>query len=275
MQTLKVVTDERVKADVGLSCIQRGPLVYCVEAQDCIVKETGKAPRNLHSIVLADDAQLTPEFQPDLLNGVMTIKGTLKQCVLNKDGSVTTNDVDCTAIPYYSWANRGFSPMAVYFPRTVEAATPLAPPTIASEAKATASFVNRQPAGPVELVQDGVFPKHKDDNDCPRWHWWSRTTKGKPQWIAYEFKQPATVKKVSVYWFDDTGIGECRVPKSWKLLYKTESGDWKEVPNPSGYDCKTWDWSVTTFDPVTTSGLKIEIESQPNYAGGIHEWTVE
>ena len=72
-----------------------------------------------------------------------------------------------------------------------------------------------------------------------------------------------------------TGIGECRVPKSWKLLYKTESGDWKEVPNPSSYDCKTWDWSVTTFDPVTTSGLKIEIESQPNYAGGIHEWTVE
>ena len=276
MQTLKVVTDERVKADVGLACIQRGPLVYCVEAQDCVEKDSGKAPRNLHAIILADDAKLTPEFNADLLNGVMTIKGTLPEAIRDENGTVTFRDVDVCAIPYYSWANRGRSPMAVYFPRTVEAATPLAPPTLASEAKATASFINTDPAGPVEWIQDGVFPKAANDNDCPRWHWWSkRGTLGKPQWVAYEFKQPTTVKKVSVYWFDDTGIGGCRVPKSWKLLYKTESGDWKEVPNPSGYDCKTWAWSVTTFDPVTTTGLKIEIESQPNFAGGIHEWTVE
>ena len=128
MQTLKVVTDERVKADVGQACIQRGSLVYCIEAQDCVVKETGKAPSSLHALVLADDAPLTPEFQPDLLNGVMTVKGTLKECVRDGNGSVTTRDVDCVAIPYYSWANRGVSPMSVYFPRTVDAAAPVAAP---------------------------------------------------------------------------------------------------------------------------------------------------
>ena len=128
MQTLKVVTDERVKTDVGLSCIQRGPLVYCIEAQDCVVKETGKAPSNLHAIVLADNAPLSTEFRPDLLNGVMTVKGTLKECVQDENGTVTPRDVDCSAIPYFSWANRGLSPMSVYFPRTVNAATPLVPP---------------------------------------------------------------------------------------------------------------------------------------------------
>ncbi|MBR0237238.1 MAG: glycoside hydrolase family 127 protein [Thermoguttaceae bacterium] len=127
MQTLKVVTDERVKADVGLSCIQRGPLVYCIEAQDCVVKETGKAPSSLHALVLADDSPLSTEFRSDLLNGVMTVKGTLKECVQEENGTVTTRDVNCIAIPYYSWANRGLSPMLVYFPRTVDAATPVVP----------------------------------------------------------------------------------------------------------------------------------------------------
>jgi len=27
------------------------------------------------------------------------------------------------------------------------------------------------------------------------------------------------VKACEVYWFDDTGRGQCRVPESWKLLY--------------------------------------------------------
>ena len=38
-------------------------------------------------------------------------------------------------------------------------------------------------------------------------------------------------------WFDDTGRGECRVPQSWKLLYKA-GNDWKPVEEVSAYGVK-------------------------------------
>ena len=42
------------------------------------------------------------------------------------------------------------------------------------------------------------------------------------------FAKPATVSETQIYWFDDTGRGGVRVPKSWRLLYKDGNG-WKPV----------------------------------------------
>jgi hypothetical protein len=36
------------------------------------------------------------------------------------------------------------------------------------------------------------------------------------------------------YWLDDTGSGECRVPASWRLLYK-DGGGWKPVESSGPY----------------------------------------
>ena len=32
----------------------------------------------------------------------------------------------------------------------------------------------------------------------------------------------------SVYWFDDTGVGQCRVPAEWRLLWR-DGDEWKPV----------------------------------------------
>ena len=96
---------------------------------------------------------------------------------------------------------------------------------------------------------------------------------GKQEWVEYRFAKPTKVHAVEVYWFDDTGRGACRLPRSWTLSYR--DGDaWREVANPSEYGVEIDRYNRTTFDPITTGGLRIEIQSQERWAGGIHEWKV-
>ena len=57
---------------------------------------------------------------------------------------------------------------------------------------------------------------------------------GHAEWVECAFARPATVSEVEVYWFDDTGHGEVRVPASWRVLYK--DGDaWKPVDGREPY----------------------------------------
>jgi len=48
------------------------------------------------------------------------------------------------------------------------------------------------------------------------------------EWVQYDFSKPTTVSSVKVYWFDDTGQGECRIPESWQVLYRA-GHSWKPV----------------------------------------------
>jgi hypothetical protein len=64
----------------------------------------------------------------------------------------------------------------------------------------------------VEALSDGVLPKVSGDRGIPRFTW--RDHRGTTEWVAYRFEKPKTISEVEVYWFDDTGVGQCRVPKS-------------------------------------------------------------
>jgi DUF1680 family protein len=96
MPVRRVIANDAVAEDRGRVAIQRGPIVYAVEGVD----NAGR----IFDLVLADDAALRVEFRLDLLNGVAVIKG----------GGLT-------AVPYYSWANRGGGQMLVWLPRTAAA----------------------------------------------------------------------------------------------------------------------------------------------------------
>ncbi len=80
----RIKADERVSADRGRVALRYGPLIYCIESAD----------QNVDS-VLPPDAPLTTEWRPDLLGGVMVIRGKFA------DGK------PMLAIPYYTRANRG------------------------------------------------------------------------------------------------------------------------------------------------------------------------
>ena len=87
------------------------------------------------------------------------------------------------------------------------------------------------------------------------------------------FAKPSTVSETHVYWFDDTGHGGVRVPKSWRLLYK--DGDaWKPVDASGEYGVAKDRYNTVRFKPVTTSALRIELTMQPQVSAGVQEWKV-
>ncbi|MCL6100444.1 MAG: discoidin domain-containing protein, partial [Bacteroidetes bacterium] len=98
----------------------------------------------------------------------------------------------------------------------------------------------------------------------------SWTSKGQKEWVQFDFQKPEEVSQVEVYWFDDTGIGECRVPESWKVFYK-ENEKWVPVYTVDKYGVEKDKFNGVTFETARTAALKIEIQSRKDFAGGIHE----
>jgi hypothetical protein len=144
------------------------------------------------------------------------------------------------------------------------------PPTIASMSKASSPRTNYQFI--VNAINDQHEPKSSGDRGKRHFDWWP--AKGTNQWAQYDFAKPARVSAVEVYWFDDTGIGECRLPKSWQVLWR-DRGEWKSVTHPSGYDCEGNRYNRTTFDPVETDGLRLDVVLPERFSAGLLQWIVE
>jgi DUF1680 family protein len=113
MQVRKVIANPSLAEDAGKVALQRGPMMYCAEWKD----NDGK----VSNIVIPKNAVFTPTFRKDLLNGLTILNGrALKADSTDKS---KTQPVELTAIPYYSWANRGKGEMQVWFAET--ATTPI------------------------------------------------------------------------------------------------------------------------------------------------------
>ena len=92
--------------------------------------------------------------------------------------------------------------------------------------------------------------------------------------FEYDFGETHEISTVEVYWFDDTGIGQCRLPASWKVLY--HSGEkWVPVWTEESYGTDKDRYNKVVFETVRTQRVRLEIRSQPGWAGGIHEWRVK
>jgi uncharacterized protein len=279
----------KVKAQQGRIALMVGPVVYCVEQADNPGVKLGR-------ITVAPDVQPRAKSEPDLLGGVVTLTMPAREWADAK----TSRPVTIKAIPYYAWANREGGYMNVWLATDKQAALnptrerppspwpphvktkPKAParpkttkkPTIASTSRVSASFWNEgQRNLALWAVHDQIDPAHSNDRTIMWFHWWPH--KGTTEWVQYDFAKAETVSAVEVYWFDDTGTGNCRVPASWRLLYKTPAGQWKPVPAPSGYPCKKDTYNRTTFDAVETTALRLEAKLPPKFSSGILEWKVE
>jgi hypothetical protein len=143
----------------------------------------------------------------------------------------------------------------------------------AAKAKTSASHVFENDT--LAALNDGILPESSGDTDIPRFTWWDH--KGSAEWAQYDFETPQKVSGVSVYWFDDTGKGQCRKPQSWRLLYR-DGNEWKPVSAgaaASEYGTKLDTLNRVTFTPVQTTGLRIEVQLKEHFSGGILEWKVE
>lgn len=261
MEPRTVRANDKVAADKGRVAVERGPVVYCAEWPDNNF--------DVLSAYMNQNPKFEVEFQKDMLYGINTLKTDAQVLEYGKDGRLTTKDVKMTMIPYYAWAHRGRGNMSVWIAQDLEAARPIKPATIASLAKKDASHEPKQ----LYSVFDGLTPKDKDDRTIPYYHWWPK--EGTTEWITLELPEGTTVQNSTLYWFDDSPWGGCRVPKSWKIYYKDAQGNWVEVPNPTKYGTEPGIGNKVEFDPVKTTALKLEVVLPEKHAAGIYEWDVK
>jgi hypothetical protein len=262
MPIRRVVAHPELKADQGRVALQRGPIVFCLEGPD----NDGQV-RNL---VIADEAELKSESRPDLLNGVVVITGEAQFASRYLEGTVVLAGTKrFTAIPYYAWAHRGRAPMTVWPARELQAAQPEPADTLAYMSKTTASFVHAS----LPAIKDQVVPTSSGDSSAEQLDFWPH--KGTTEWLQFEWDRKHEVSGVKIYWFDDTGRGECHLPKAWRVLYRTAAGDFKPVKNRIPYDVGKDTFNKVRFEPVSTDALKVEITLQEGWSAGVQEVVIE
>ncbi|MBL7828562.1 MAG: glycoside hydrolase family 127 protein [Saprospiraceae bacterium] len=264
MQVRRIEANPKVEADMHHVALQRGPLMYCLEAKD------QSDPRIPH-LYLPDDEPITNTFEPGLLGGVTTLnfRGFVVNKIISPEKADLTT-VKLKAVPYYAWANRGKDFMRVWIPNNLRGARVAAQATVASESKISASegLQNALPA-----VADQFVPKNSNDQENPFVHWWPKF--GATEWLQYDFKKAEQLGTVRVYWFDDERSGGgCRVPASWRLLY-LENGEWKPVYAPGGFPVLIDAWNEVQFEPVKTTAMRLEMTFKEGVSGGVHEWEIK
>jgi len=261
MEARTVKANPAVEADRGKIAVERGPIVYCAEWSD--------NDFNIFSIILNKKPTFKVERKEDLLFGINTIQTDAQSLSYDAQGKLVTKEVKLNMIPYYAWAHRGSGDMAVWLPVDLSATRPAMPPTVASESKVNASHNVKS----ISAINDGLLPKDENDRTLPYYHWWPK--EGTTEWISYDFAAEKTVSRSTVYWFDDAPWGGCRVPKSWKIFYKDQKGEWLPVENTNAYGVEKGIGNEVIFKPVTTKAIKLEVKLAEKNAAGIFEWEVE
>ena len=112
-----------VTANSHCVALMRGPLLYCVEQAD-------NPEYDLRDIVLVSNASFAAGFEPNLLGGVVALRGPaqldppsdrwagrLYQTAIPR-AAETQQPRQVTAVPYHAWANREPGPMRVWLSAT-------------------------------------------------------------------------------------------------------------------------------------------------------------
>lgn len=105
MSLRRVVAHDNVVENRNKVALEYGPFVYCAEGID--------NEYSLDSVLLSDGSSLRAVMEKTSLGSMVVVKGTVPSLKQEKN-------LQFTAIPYFRWANRGVSPMKVWFPRKEE-----------------------------------------------------------------------------------------------------------------------------------------------------------
>jgi uncharacterized protein len=265
MPVRRVRANSKVEADLSRVALQRGPIVYAAEWPD-------SPDHHVRNIVLSDSQPLRAEWKPSLLRGVEVIEGKATAYRYASNRQLEHSEEAFIAIPYYAWANRGPGQMEVWIADQESAAHPAPFPSLASKSKVTTSGPTMAENGvrDPKLVADQEEPA--SSSDATSFYAWM-PKRGTQEWIQYDFPAESRVSSVDVYWFEEPGRGPIKLPSNWRLLYK-DAGQWKPVETSDSFGTAANSYNHVSFKPVTTGGLRLEVQLQADKSAGISEWRV-
>ncbi|HUA68264.1 MAG TPA: LamG-like jellyroll fold domain-containing protein [Candidatus Saccharimonadales bacterium] len=151
-------------------------------------------------------------------------------------------------------------------------------PTVTTNAAATqwgapyapgASYVNSSDT--LSAMNLGLNPTNSSEQ-MTRMTWWNH--EGTTEWVQATFNGLCQVSQMSVYWYDDVPIGGgCNLPQSWWVEYLVGT-NWVMATGASGYGVSANTYNTVTFNPVTTTAVRLYVQLQSGYSGGILGWRV-
>src|SRR5699024_8745954 len=133
----------------------------------------------------------------------------------------------------------------------------------------------------VNAVTDGEGRNSGGSQD-EVWATWSGD-KPDTQWLQYTWEEPVRINGTEIMFWSDTDPGAgtgVSVPESWNIQYlDPDSGEWTNVPDPSGYPTEPTGTNVTSFDAIVTTKLRATFNAYPDEEGtyaavGVSEWEV-
>jgi hypothetical protein len=153
----------------------------------------------------------------------------------------------------------------------VQRPLPLPPGATDLALTATPSASYTSPWTTVTAISNGIYPvQSNDDNDLtPYWGTWPDAGS---QYMELDWSQPVTTNGSSVYFADDGG--GLQLPASWTVQYWNGSA-FVNVSDPSSYPEADNTFNQVTFDPVTTTKLRVVMQAAPTAGGvGAIQWVV-
>ncbi len=107
-----IVAGSQLQYDAGRIALQRGPVLYCMEGAD----NNGE----VWNLIVPASTKFTTKEQQVLTEPVIALQGEVLSAKPSADGiSVVMEKRTVTAIPYYTWANRGANEMQVWLPSKI------------------------------------------------------------------------------------------------------------------------------------------------------------
>lgn len=159
------------------------------------------------------------------------------------------------------------------------AGTALASLTQASFAKTKAAPLNLALAAAVssssrtskaELasLNNGFTPANSEDSSRDALRFWKPK---KPQWVEYSWVKPVTIERVEVYWH--AAGSWLYLPQSYRVL-SWNGTEFQPIADAHGLGIAKDQFNITSFKPVQTTRLRLEITAEDQKPFGLLQWKV-
>ncbi|HVW58654.1 MAG TPA: beta-L-arabinofuranosidase domain-containing protein [Puia sp.] len=134
---------------------------------------------------------------------------------------------------------------------------------LAAIAAATGS---NRPSSSLEGLNDGVTPTPPGD----RWYNRAQQRRG-TQWVQYEWRQPVHINRIDLFFWDYGNM--VRLPQAYRITW-WDGSRWAPVSSPEGLGLVNDKYNTTTFNEVTTTRLRLELDSADRRTSTLVEWKV-
>lgn len=89
------------------------------------------------------------------------------------------------------------------------------------------------------------------------------------QWFQYDWQSPVTLDEVQLFWFNYDNLA--KFPQAYRLKY-WDGKEYVPVKNPVGYTFANNQYNPTKFDEVTTTSIRLELDSVERFMSTLLEW---